>query len=94
VSAVIFALTSGVAVAARRESWRIVFFAGLVDGCGVTLYLFASHGGLLSITAVLTSFYPAFTVLCARLITHERLTRLQALGAVLALVAIALIAIP
>jgi len=42
---------------------------------------------------VLTSFYPAFTVLCARLITHERLTRLQALGAVLALVAIALIAI-
>jgi drug/metabolite transporter (DMT)-like permease len=93
VSAVAAGLTSGAAVVARRGAWRIIVFAGLVDGCGVMLYLFASHGGLLSITAVLTSFYPAFTVLCARLITHERLTRLQALGAVLALVAIALIAI-
>jgi drug/metabolite transporter (DMT)-like permease len=43
-------------------------------------------------TAVLTSFYPAFTVLCGFL-AHERLTRVQALGAVTAVVAIALIAV-
>ena len=49
------------------------------------LYLFASHGGLLSITAVLTSFYPAFTVLCARLFTHERMTRCRLMGAVMAI---------
>jgi drug/metabolite transporter (DMT)-like permease len=87
------ALVSGTAVVASRSAWRILVFAGVVDGCGVVLYLFASHGGLLSITAVLASFYPAFTVLCARLIAHERMTRSQALGAVMALAAIALIAI-
>ncbi len=92
-SAVVAGLVSGAPVVVRRSAWRIIVFAGLVDGSGVMLYLFASHGGLLSITAVLTSFYPAFTVLCARVITHERLTRSQALGAVMALGAIALIAV-
>jgi drug/metabolite transporter (DMT)-like permease len=58
------------------------------------LYLYATHTGLLSVTALLTSFYPAFTVLCARLFTHERMTVLQGLGAGLAVVAIAMIAIP
>ncbi len=86
-------LTSGASLAIKRPARRLVAFGGAVDGCGVTLYLYATHAGLLSITAVLTSFYPAFTVLCARFFTHERLTRLQALGAVMALVAIALIAV-
>jgi drug/metabolite transporter (DMT)-like permease len=92
-SAVVAGLVSGATVAIQRSAWRLIAFAGVVDGCGVMLYLFASHGGLLSITAVLTSFYPAFTVLCARVISHERLTRSQALGAVMALGAIALIAV-
>jgi drug/metabolite transporter (DMT)-like permease len=60
----------------------------------VVLYLYATHTGLLSVTALLTSFYPAFTVLCARLFTHERMTPVQACGAALACVAIAMIAIP
>jgi len=55
VSAVAAGLISGAAVVARRDAWRIIVFAGLVDGCGVMLYLFASHGGLLSITAVLAA---------------------------------------
>jgi drug/metabolite transporter (DMT)-like permease len=46
------------------------------------------------VTALLTSFYPAFTVLCARFFTHERMTPLQGLGAGLAVVAIAMIAVP
>ena len=45
-----------------------------------------------AVTAVLASFYPAFTVLCARLIAHERQTRTQTAGAVLAVAAVALIA--
>jgi drug/metabolite transporter (DMT)-like permease len=91
--AITVALVSGTAVVAQRSTWRILLFAGVVDGCGVILYLLATHVGLLSITAVLTSFYPAFTVLCARLVAHERMTRSQALGAALALIAIALIAV-
>lgn len=78
----------------RRSVLRIIAIGGVFDGTGVVLYLYATHTGLLSVTALLTSFYPAFTVLCARIFTHERMTPLQALGAALAVVAIALIAIP
>jgi drug/metabolite transporter (DMT)-like permease len=60
----------------------------------VVLYLYATHTGLLSVSALLTSFYPAFTVLCARAFTRERMAPLQATGAGLAVVAIAMIAIP
>jgi drug/metabolite transporter (DMT)-like permease len=91
--AITVALVSGTAVVAQRSAWRILLFAGVVDGCGVILYIFATRVGLLSITAVLTSFYPAFTVLCARLVAHERMARSQAIGAALALIAIALIAV-
>ncbi len=87
------ALVSGTSFAIRRPAWRLIAFGGVIDGCGVVFYLYATHGGLLSVTAVLASFYPAFTVLCARFLTHERLTRWQAFGAVMALVAIALIAV-
>ncbi len=92
-AAFVAAIVSGTAIAIRRPAWRLIAFGGLIDGSGVVLFLYATHTGLLSISSVLTSFYPAFTVLCARFLTHERLTRLQALGAVMAVVAIALIAI-
>ncbi len=76
----------------RRGSRRLVATVGVFDGCGNVLYLYASLGGLLALTAVLASFYPAFTVLCARLIAHERQTRTQTAGAVLAVAAVVLIA--
>lgn len=76
-----------------RSVVRLIAVGGIFDGTGVVLYLYATHTGLLSVTALLTSFYPAFTVLCARLFTHERMTPLQMTGAVLAIVAIAMIAI-
>jgi drug/metabolite transporter (DMT)-like permease len=78
----------------RRSVVRVIAIGGVFDGTGVVLYLYATHTGLLSVTALLTSFYPAFTVLCARVFTHERMTPMQAFGAALAVVAIALIAIP
>jgi drug/metabolite transporter (DMT)-like permease len=76
-----------------RSVVRLVTVGGIFDGTGVVLYLYATHAGLLSVTALLTSFYPAFTVLCARLFTHERMTPPQLIGAALAIVAIAMIAI-
>ena len=87
------AIVSGTSIAIRRPAWRLVAFGGVIDGVGVVLFLYATHTGLLSVSSVLTSFYPAFTVLCARFLTHERLTPLQALGAVMAVIAIALIAV-
>jgi drug/metabolite transporter (DMT)-like permease len=87
------AAVSRTAPVISRSVVRLIAVGGIFDGTGVVLYLYATHTGLLSVTALLTSFYPAFTVLCARLFTHERMTPLQMMGAVLAIVAIAMIAI-
>jgi drug/metabolite transporter (DMT)-like permease len=86
------ALVSGVPFIARRPAWRLIAIGGALDGSAVVLYLYASRSGLLSLTALLASFYPAFTVLCARLFTRERLTVVQAVGAAMAVVAVAMIA--
>ncbi|HEY0492372.1 MAG TPA: EamA family transporter [Candidatus Dormibacteraeota bacterium] len=91
-SAVCFALVTGVSFVPRRQTWHLVGVAGSFDGVGVILYLYATFHGLLSLSALLTSFYPAFTVLCARLLTRERMSPIQALGAGLAVAAVALIA--
>jgi drug/metabolite transporter (DMT)-like permease len=91
-AAAAFALVSGVTFVPRRLAWRLIGISGGFDGIGVVLYLYATFHGLLSLSALLTSFYPGFTILCARLFTRERLTLVQALGAGLALCAVALIA--
>jgi uncharacterized membrane protein len=91
-AAVCFALISGVSFVPGRNAWRLIGLGGVFDGAGVVLYLYATFHGLLSLSALLTSFYPAFTILCARFFTHERLTWIQAVGAALAVVAVALIA--
>ncbi len=92
-AALLIALLSRASPIPRREAWRVIALAGVLDGTGSTLYLAASRGGLLSVTAVLASFYPAVTVLCARLFTTERLGRPQVVGVAFAVVAAALIAI-
>ena len=87
-----FALISRVSFVPNRSAWRLLALGGSFDGVGVVLYLYATFHGLLSLSALLTSFYPAFTVVCARIFIHERLSPIQAVGAGLAIVAIALIA--
>jgi drug/metabolite transporter (DMT)-like permease len=87
------AMASGTPLRVRRPAWRLIAIGGIIDAVGSVCYLYASSGGLLAITALLTSFYPGFTVLCARLFTRERLTRFQSLGAAMAVAAIAMIAV-
>ncbi|HEV2036141.1 MAG TPA: DMT family transporter [Candidatus Dormibacteraeota bacterium] len=91
-TSVCFALFTGVAIVPRRSAWRLIGLGGACDGAGVVLYLYATFHGLLSLSALLTSFYPAFTILCARLFTRERLSSVQVVGAMLAVVAVGLIA--
>lgn len=67
--------------------------AGGLDVAANILYLLASRRGLLSLVAVLTSLYPASTVLLARVVLRERLWRVQAAGLVLAGAGVALIAL-
>ena len=54
--------------------------------------LLALHASLLSLAGVLISLYPAATVVLAIVVLRERVTRWQAAGMVLALVAVAIIA--
>ena len=56
------------------------------------LFAVASVSGALAVVAVLGSLYPAATVLLARIIDHEQLTRLQNIGVVVAVAGVAMIA--
>lgn len=71
-----------------------VLAAGVGDMTANALFLVATQHGELAITAVLTSLYPASTVVLAQLVLRERLVRAQAAGLVTALVAVALITLP
>jgi drug/metabolite transporter (DMT)-like permease len=56
------------------------------------MYLLSARAGLLSLAAVISSLYPAVTVLLARFVYAERLRRTQALGLLVAGVGVALLA--
>ena len=76
-----------------RADIRLPAIAGLVDTFSNALFLYATLEGDLAIVAVLSSLYPIATVILARLVLGERLTRLQESGFVAAMVATTLIAI-
>jgi drug/metabolite transporter (DMT)-like permease len=62
----------------RVELWGLV--PGFLSTCAVVFFILATREGLLSIAAVITSLYPAFTVLLAITLLRERVHRTQALG--------------
>ena len=64
---------------------------GVIGAASSVAYFLATHAGLLSIVVVLTSLYPAVTVILAVLVAHEPVGRRQAIGLLLAGIAIALI---
>jgi drug/metabolite transporter (DMT)-like permease len=71
----------------------LAMLAGVLDTSGNLLYLFASRLGRLDVVAVLSSLYPAGTMLLAAWLLKERATRSQVTGMALALAAVMLISI-
>ena len=69
----------------------VIIAAGVFDVTANALYLFAVHGGLLSIVAVLVSLYPVGTVVCSVIVLGERLRTQQVAGVLTALAAVVLI---
>ena len=66
---------------------------GVLGGAATVLFVFATHRSMLSIAAVVTSLYPALTVLAAVLVVRERIGRGQAIGLAAAAAAVTLIAL-
>ena len=71
---------------------RLALLAALLDTGANVAMLLALQASYLSLAGVLMSLYPAATVLLAIIVLRERVTRWQAVGMVLALVAVAMIA--
>jgi drug/metabolite transporter (DMT)-like permease len=67
--------------------------SGAFDALANMCFLLASRHGLLSLASVLTSLYPAVTVLLAVLLLREHTSRVQQLGLALAASSIVLITI-
>jgi drug/metabolite transporter (DMT)-like permease len=79
----------------RRPLTRVTGWLGVMVGVLTTAanasFLEATRRGLLSVVAVVVSMYPASTVLLATVLDGERVRRPQAVGLVLAGVALALV---
>ena len=78
--------------AMSRRDVPAVVLVGCLDQVANVLYAFASTVGLVSLSAVLASLYPMVTVILARVVLDERISRLQKSGVALALTGVALVA--
>ena len=65
---------------------------GVFDLLANLLFVLAAGRGLLSVVGVLGSLYPAITVLLARLVLHERLSRTQGAGVAITLAGVVALA--
>lgn len=86
------------AIIVKRPSLKIktthlpaVFTIGILDGSAALAYTAATTKGLLSLVSVISSLYPAVSMILAAIILKERLRGLQFFGVVLAIVGVALI---
>jgi drug/metabolite transporter (DMT)-like permease len=92
------AVTVAVIAASLHQPWvprghglTAVFAFGLLGTAALILFLIATRHGLLAIVAVITSLYPASTVVMATIILREKIGRLQAAGLGLAVIAVVLV---
>ena len=74
-----------------RRTGALVVATAVLSVTANVAYLYATRNGLITVSAVLTSLYPAFTVLLAVLVLRERPERGQIIGLLLAGAAVTLI---
>ncbi len=82
----------GASLVIRGRLLLMVAAAGVLDASANLMFAAGSQRGLTSVVAVLGSLYPVTTVSLAAVLLHERLGRLQAVGAGFALAGVAMIA--
>jgi drug/metabolite transporter (DMT)-like permease len=92
VTALVIAAVAGELDLPPAGTRRLSLLSGLVAGAGTLAIFLASHYGLLAVTAVIYSLYPAGTIILARILSHERLTKVGLCGLCLGAVSVSLIA--
>jgi drug/metabolite transporter (DMT)-like permease len=75
-----------------RGVWWLIALVGVPDTASNITFLYASNQGRLAVVSVLAALYPISTVILARLVLSERMSRPQGLGFASALVSTALLA--
>jgi drug/metabolite transporter (DMT)-like permease len=76
----------------RGKSLKLALAIALLDICALVTQLIALQSWLLSLASILISLYPAATVLLAMVVLRERVSRWQAIGMVMAMGSVAMIA--
>jgi drug/metabolite transporter (DMT)-like permease len=74
----------------RSDGWGLL--AGLLATAAVVCFLLATQRGLLTVAAVVTSLYPAVTVLLAATVLRERIHGTQGIGLACCGLSVALVA--
>jgi drug/metabolite transporter (DMT)-like permease len=77
----------------RLAGWRWAMGVALLDTAGNMLFVAATRTGRLDVASVLASLYPAGTILLAAWQLHERPTRRQVVGMVVAVGAVVMITV-
>jgi uncharacterized membrane protein len=75
-----------------KSGLRIAVIAGCIDSAGTMFFVLASQSGRLDEAVVISSLYPAVTVLLARFVLKEHFTRWRFVGLLAALAAVPMIA--
>ncbi|PWN00988.1 EamA family transporter [Nocardioides silvaticus] len=75
---------------AGSEWWGAA--AGLMASLALLMFLLATQADLLTVAAVLTSLYPAFTILLAAVVLREHIYRAQGVGLLLCGIAVGFVA--
>jgi drug/metabolite transporter (DMT)-like permease len=89
---VLIVMTGGSRSITRAAMWPMIA-AGLLDCAANVLYLSALRDGTFTWVAALSSLYPVSTVLLARVLLDERLSRWQIVGLFMAASAMVLVAV-
>jgi drug/metabolite transporter (DMT)-like permease len=77
----------------RASDWSAAIASGVLDSLATIAFVLAVRAGDLAIVAVITALYPAGTIVLARLVLHETVSRVQFGGLMTAGVAVTLLAL-